>query len=302
MPDIIGVQFAKAGKIYHFIAPEEALPAGTPVIVETSRGLEYATVRLSRKHVAEEDLAAPLKEIIRPADAQDHQTHLDNLRKAEEAQVICLEKIQNHGLDMKLTGAEYTFDRSKIIFYFTADGRVDFRALVKDLAAVFHTRIELRQIGVRDEAKQIGGIGICGYPLCCKRYMGEFTPVSIKMAKNQRLSLNPSNISGACGRLLCCLNYENDLYVERKKEEEKARRQAPKDPEGAKMEASNASKNDQATQIIIEEAGEPPKRSHARRPSSAKSGRRSSKGEGANRPKRRQGKKPPKAKKPRHDS
>lgn len=295
MPYVIGVQFRESGKIYHFIAPEVELPPGSPVIVETSRGLEYATVRLGRKFIADEELAAPLKEIIRPADEQDQEIHEDNLRKAEEAHAICAEKIDKHGLDMKLTGVEYTFDNSKIIFYFTSDGRVDFRALVKDLASVFHTRIELRQIGVRDEAKQIGGIGICGYPLCCKRFMGDFSPVSIKMAKNQRLSLNPSNISGACGRLLCCLNYENEAYVERNREEAAARRKASQKTSENKEETPKSAE-DKSTEIIIEELGQ--------EDSSQPVSRRSPKGKKNRHPRKdsgrkpsRQGKRPPRSKK-----
>lgn len=306
MPYIIGVQFRHSSKTYHFVAPEEDLCPGTYVIAETSRGLEYGKVSMGRRFIAEEDVHTPLKDIIRAATDQDRLTHENNLRKAEEAQAICLEKVSHHGLEMKVTGVEYTFDNSKIIFYFTADGRVDFRALVKDLAAIFHTRIELRQIGVRDEAKQIGGIGICGYPLCCKRYMGDFSPVSIKMAKNQKLSLNPSNISGSCGRLLCCLNYENDLYVERQREEAKARRKASQETQAQEIAKPEPDTTDEKeTQIIIEEIGQPPAPTPTpttRQPSSPKHHRKPQRGDSTSRGKRRQSKRPPRPHKDRHEA
>lgn len=243
MPTIIGVQFRQAGKIY-FFSPNNLDPvAGAHVIVETSRGIEYATVKQSRREVSEDDIVTPLKEIIRIATPEDDAIHEANLRKAEEAKRICHEKIHEHALEMKLIDVEYTFDNNKIIFYFTADGRVDFRDLVKDLAGIFHTRIELRQIGVRDEAKIVGGVGICGLPLCCHRFIGEFSPVSIKMAKEQNLSLNPGKISGCCGRLLCCLNYENDHYVEANRLNAQAQKAKQRQAEEASEE----------TLIILEE-------------------------------------------------
>ncbi len=214
MPQIIGVQFQRAGKIYYFDSADQQIETDTYVIVETARGIEYARVALATHWIPEEDLEASLKDIIRVATEEDAQTYEDNLEAAKDAYKICQEKIQLCELDMKLVNVEYTFDRAKVIFNFTADERVDFRELIKELAAVFHTRIELRQIGVRDEAKIVGGVGICGQPLCCHRFLTDFSPVSIKMAKEQSLSLNPTKISGCCGRLLCCLNYENEHYVE----------------------------------------------------------------------------------------
>lgn len=231
MPEIIGVQFQNAGKIYDFDSLGEQIESGEYVIVETGRGMEYARVALGTHWLPEEDLKEPLKPILRRATAEDAATYADNLEAAKEAYRICQEKIAYCHLDMKLVNVEYTFDRAKVIFNFTADERVDFRELIKELAAVFHTRIELRQIGVRDEAKIIGGVGICGQPLCCHRFLNEFSPVSIKMAKEQNLSLNPTKISGCCGRLLCCLNYENEHYVEsnrRAKEEARAARASAK--------------------------------------------------------------------------
>ena len=214
MPEIIGVQFQTAGKIYYFDSCGQQIETDDHVIVETARGVEYARVSLATHWLSEEDIKEPLKPIIRVADDEDRAVYEENLEAAKEAYSICQEKIAYCGLDMKLVNVEYTFDRAKVIFNFTADERVDFRELIKELAAVFHTRIELRQIGVRDEAKIIGGIGICGEPLCCHRFLTDFSPVSIKMAKEQNLSLNPTKISGCCGRLLCCLNYENEHYVE----------------------------------------------------------------------------------------
>lgn len=229
MPEIIGVQFQNAGKIYYFDSCGEKLDTGDHVIVETARGVEYARVSLATHWLPDEDIHEPLTPIIRVATEDDRAVYEENLKAAREAYVICQEKIAYCGLDMKLVNVEYTFDCAKVIFNFTADERVDFRELIKELAAVFHTRIELRQIGVRDEAKIIGGCGICGEPLCCHRFLTDFSPVSIKMAKEQNLSLNPTKISGCCGRLLCCLNYENEHYVEsnrRAKEEARAAREA----------------------------------------------------------------------------
>lgn len=212
MVDIIGVRFKPTGKTYYFNPLGFDIKEGSNVIVETSRGVEYGNVVIGRKQMSESSIVKPLKGIIRPANADDDRRREEVRAKEKEAFGICLEKIKSHGLEMKLIEAEYTFDGSKLLFYFTADGRVDFRDLVKDLATVFKTRIELRQIGVRDESKTIGSIGVCGRNLCCSQFLDEFVPVSIKMAKEQGLSLNPSKISGACGRLMCCLNYEQDMY------------------------------------------------------------------------------------------
>ncbi|WP_188207381.1 PSP1 domain-containing protein [Alkalibacillus aidingensis] len=218
MLEVIGVRFKKAGKIYYFDPGDDQLTTEDYVIVETVRGVEFGKVVIPNKQVDEEDVVLPLKKVIRIADEKDKLTVSENNELTEEAFDVCVEKIGEHQLDMNLVDAEYTFDRNKIIFYFTADGRVDFRHLVKDLAAVFKTRIELRQIGVRDEAKMLGGIGPCGRMLCCSTFLGDFEPVSIKMAKDQNLSLNPAKISGLCGRLMCCLKYENDMYEEAKQE------------------------------------------------------------------------------------
>lgn len=214
MVKVVGVKFKSAGKVYYFDPDEHELSLGQHVIVETARGMEYGTVSLEPSEVNESELVAPLKKIIRIANEEDDIRHEENTKKKEKALKLCQEKIDKHGLVMKLIDVEYTFDNSKVIFYFTADGRVDFRELVKDLAVVFKMRIELRQIGVRDEAKMMGGIGACGRSLCCNSWLAEFEPVSIKMAKVQNLSLNPSKISGICGRLMCCLKYENDTYME----------------------------------------------------------------------------------------
>ncbi|GEN31259.1 cell fate regulator YaaT (PSP1 superfamily) [Cerasibacillus quisquiliarum] len=218
MLEVIGVRFKKAGKIYYFDPNGFAMELYDYVIVETVRGIEYGQVVLIDKKVDEEDVVLPLKKVIRIADEQDQLTVERNEQYAQDALEICEEKIDKHELEMKLIEVDYTFDRNKIIFYFTADGRIDFRNLVKDLAAQFKTRIELRQIGVRDEAKMLGGIGPCGRMLCCSTFLGDFEPVSIKMAKDQNLSLNPSKISGLCGRLMCCLKYENDQYEEAKRD------------------------------------------------------------------------------------
>ncbi|WP_017754900.1 PSP1 domain-containing protein [Calidifontibacillus oryziterrae] len=212
MYEVVGVRFKKAGKIYYFDPGDFKISEGTYVIVETVRGVEFGKVVISSKKVDENDIVLPLKKVLRLADENDIVNVEENRKEAKQAYELCNEKVIEHGLDMKLVDVEYTFDRNKIIFYFTADGRVDFRELVKDLAAIFRTRIELRQIGVRDEAKMLGGIGPCGRMLCCSTFLGDFDPVSIKMAKDQNLSLNPAKISGLCGRLMCCLKYENDDY------------------------------------------------------------------------------------------
>lgn len=212
MVTIVGIRFKRTGKIYYFSPGEYDLAKGDHAIVETARGIEYGEVVIPRQEVEEGKIVSPLKTVIRKATEADTRKVEENHRKEKEAFVICEKKIAARKLDMHLVNVEYTFDVGKIIFYFTADGRIDFRELVKDLAAVFRTRIELRQIGVRDEAKMLGGIGCCGRPLCCATFLGDFEPVSIKMAKEQNLSLNPTKISGICGRLLCCLKYESDLY------------------------------------------------------------------------------------------
>ncbi len=212
MKEVIGVRFRENGKIYFFDPLNYKIDPGRFVIVETARGVEYGKVVLGRREIDEEKMSATLKPIIRIADEKDTAQYEANKEKSKKAFDICLEKIKKHGLQMKLIDAEYTFDDNKVLFYFTADGRVDFRELVKDLAAVFKTRIELRQIGVRDETKIVGGIGICGRELCCHKHLSEFVPVSIKMAKEQNLSLNPTKISGVCGRLMCCLKHEQDTY------------------------------------------------------------------------------------------
>ncbi|QDP38807.1 PSP1 domain-containing protein [Radiobacillus deserti] len=218
MVEVIGVRFKKAGKIYYFDPSDFTITKDDYVIVETVRGIEFGKVVISNKQVDEEDVVLPLKKVIRIATDKDKITVAENQENAQEAYRVCQEKIIQHDLDMNLVEVEYTFDRNKVIFYFTADGRVDFRDLVKDLAAIFKTRIELRQIGVRDEAKLLGGIGPCGRMLCCSTFLGDFEPVSIKMAKDQNLSLNPAKISGLCGRLMCCLKYENDDYESAKKQ------------------------------------------------------------------------------------
>ena len=217
MVKVAGVKFKTAGKIYYFDPEELEVQLGDSVIVETARGMEFGMVAMEITEVDESEVVTPLKRIIRIADEKDHLQHEENLKKKKWAMDLCQEKIDKHGLVMKLIDVEYTFDNSKIVFYFTADGRVDFRELVKDLAGVFKMRIELRQIGVRDEAKMLGGIGSCGRDLCCHSWLSDFQPVSIKMAKVQNLSLNPSKISGICGRLMCCLKYENDIYMEFRK-------------------------------------------------------------------------------------
>lgn len=214
MIKVVGVRFKKAGKIYYFGPNELNINKGDYVVVETARGVEFGECVIGIKEIKEEDVIPPLKSVLRIADENDIAKHKENKDKEEEALNICISKIEEHGLKMKLIDVEYTFDNNKVIFYFTADGRVDFRELVKDLATIFKTRIELRQIGVRDETKMQGGIGICGRNLCCNKFLSDFQPVSIKMAKDQSLSLNPIKISGICGRLMCCLKYEEDVYVE----------------------------------------------------------------------------------------
>ncbi len=212
MTEIIGVRFKNAGKTYFFSPGGQKLSPGDRVIVETARGIECGSVAIPNRLIDDGQIIAPLKGIIRRADEQDLQVVEENARKEKEAFRICQQRIAARGLEMHLVDVEYTFDGNKILFYFTADGRVDFRELVKDLAGVFRTRIELRQIGVRDESKMLGGLGICGRPFCCSTFLGDFQPVSIKMAKEQNLSLNPTKISGTCGRLMCCLKYEQAAY------------------------------------------------------------------------------------------
>ncbi|MGI5848841.1 MAG: PSP1 domain-containing protein [Christensenellales bacterium] len=214
MEKVIGVRFKRVGKVYYFLPGKIQFNEGDHAIVETARGTEYGEVVIPDKEVDEKDLVAPLKQVVRRANSKDDKKMKDNKRKEKEAFEICEKKILSHSLQMKLVDVEYTFDNSKIVFYFTADGRVDFRELVKDLAGMFKTRIELRQIGVRDEAKMLGGLGPCGRPCCCSCFLGDFNPVSIKMAKEQNLSLSPTKISGLCGRLMCCLNYEHEHYRE----------------------------------------------------------------------------------------
>ncbi|MBQ7573866.1 MAG: stage 0 sporulation family protein [Clostridia bacterium] len=230
MAEVIGVRFKANGKTYYFNPKKLDIKKGDNVIVETSRGLEYGNVVQGRKNVPEKELVKSLKDVVRVATPDDDKTYKRNKEKEKEAYNICLEKIKENNLVMKLVEVEYTFDQSKILFYFTADGRVDFRKLVKDLALIFKTRIELRQIGVRDESKAMGSIGICGRSLCCSQFLDEFAPVSIKMAKEQNLSLNPAKISGACGRLMCCLKYEQEMY-------EELNRKTPKN--GAKVKTPN---------------------------------------------------------------
>lgn len=217
MVEIVGVGFMKSGKTYYFDPEGEKFDLGDMVVVETARGLELGHILIENKKIDESELVAELKPITRKATEHDLQTYRDNLEKREPAMKICAEKIKKHKLEMKLVDAEYMIDDSKLVFYFSADGRVDFRDLAKDLASHFKIRIELRQIGVRDETKMLGGIGICGRPLCCSKWLHDFQPVSIKMAKQQNLSLNPSKISGTCGRLMCCLNFENETYTELRK-------------------------------------------------------------------------------------
>ncbi|MFA9422780.1 MAG: stage 0 sporulation family protein [Sedimentibacter sp.] len=214
MIKVVGVRFKKAGKIYYFDPDKKWIKDGDNVIVETIRGIEFGLVVVGPKLVREEDIVQPLKKVLRLATEEDIKCNNENKEKEQQAFDLCSKKIIEHELEMKLVDIEYTFDNNKVIFYFTADGRIDFRELVKDLASIFRTRIELRQIGVRDEAKMIGGLGPCGRTMCCSTFLGEFYPVSIKMAKEQKLSLNPAKISGICSRLMCCLNYEHQVYEE----------------------------------------------------------------------------------------
>ena len=214
MTTIIGIRFRNSGKTYYFDPGEYTLAKGDMAVVETARGPECGEVVLPNREVPDNTVVKPLKAVIRPATEEDRQRIAQNAEKEQSAMRVCQDKIRSHDLDMKLVDVEYAFDGSKILFYFTADGRVDFRGLVKDLASVFRTRIELRQIGVRDEAKMLGGLGICGRPFCCAQFLSDFQPVSIKMAKEQGLSLNPTKISGSCGRLMCCLKYEQNTYDE----------------------------------------------------------------------------------------
>ena len=217
MIKVVGVRFKKAGKIYYFDPADMNIQKDTYVVVETARGIEFGECVIGIKEINENDIVSPLKSVLRIATNEDIEKHFKNKDKEKDAFDICLKKIQEHGLTMKLIDVEYTFDNNKVIFYFTADGRVDFRDLVKDLATIFKTRIELRHIGVRDEAKMLGGLGPCGRPMCCSSFLGDFASVSIKMAKEQNLSLNPTKISGICGRLMCCLNYEQSTYEDIRK-------------------------------------------------------------------------------------
>ena len=254
MVEVVGVKFKDAGKVYYFGPGGVQVERGDHVIVETARGLEYGTVSMGNRQVPEEEIVSPLKEIVRQATEADAQKHQQNLDKRDRAMRLCQEKIDAHGLEMKLVDVEYTFDNSKVVFYFTADGRVDFRELVKDLAAVFRMRIELRQIGVRDEAKMLGGVGNCGRGLCCHTWLRDFEPVSIKMAKVQNLSLNPTKISGICGRLMCCLKYENDLYAKLKKGMPNTGERV-KTPDGkAIVVDTNILESTVKTRLILEEA------------------------------------------------
>lgn len=255
MTKVIGVRFRQAGRVYNFSPGKNHVKRGDRVIVETARGIEFGTVVSGVREVKDETVNQPLKSVIRIATEEDKRTEEKNREKEKEAFRICREKIRKHELDMKLIHAEYTFDGNKILFYFTADGRVDFRELVKDLAAVFRTRIELRQIGVRDETKIRGGIGICGRPLCCHTYLSEFAPVSIKMAKEQNLSLNPTKISGVCGRLMCCLTNEEETY-----EDLNSRLPAIGDtvttPEGLKGEVQSVSVLRQLVRVVVSLEGD----------------------------------------------
>jgi cell fate regulator YaaT (PSP1 superfamily) len=217
MIKVVGIRFKKAGKIYYFDPNGLSIKKGDFAVVETARGIEFGECVIGIKEIFESDIVAPLKSVLRVAEEEDINKHKDNKLKEKDALEICLKKIEEHALNMKLIDVEYTFDNNKVIFYFTADGRVDFRELVKDLATIFKTRIELRQIGVRDEAKMLGGLGPCGRSLCCSTFLGDFASVSIKMAKEQNLSLNPTKISGICGRLMCCLNYEQSTYEDIRK-------------------------------------------------------------------------------------
>lgn len=261
MIKVAGVRFKTAGKMYYFDPEQLELKKGDHVIVETARGMEYGTLVEDVKDVEDKEVVQPLKKIIRLADEKDQAQYEENLRKKTKAMQMCQEKINKHKLEMKLIDVEYTFDNSKVIFYFTADGRVDFRELVKDLAGVFKMRIELRQIGVRDEAKMVGGIGTCGKALCCHSWLPEFEPVSIKMAKVQGLSLNPTKISGICGRLMCCLKFENDIYYELRKGMPDHNERI-KTPDGmAVVVDTNILENKIKTRLVLEErSGDKPEK------------------------------------------
>ena len=251
MKNVIGVRFRTAGKVYYFDPKELDFKRNEHVIVETARGVEYGTVVMPNTDVEDDKVIQPLKPVIRKATEEDAVTEEKNREKEKNAYKICLEKIHKHQLEMKLIDAEYTFDNNKVLFYFTADGRIDFRELVKDLAAVFKTRIELRQIGVRDETKILGGIGMCGRPLCCHTYLSDFVPVSIKMAKEQNLSLNPTKISGICGRLMCCLKNEEDTYEELNKKLPNVGDNVTTD-DGFKGEVASVNVLRQLVKVIIE--------------------------------------------------
>ena len=251
MIKIIGVRFRNVGKVYYFDPNSLSIKVGDHVIVETARGVEYGLVVLGPKDVEDSKVVQPLKEVLRIATPKDDAKEESNRKKEKEAFQICQKKIQSHNLDMKLIDAEYTFDNNKVLFYFTADGRIDFRELVKDLAAVFKTRIELRQIGIRDETKILVGIGICGRPLCCHTFLSEFAPVSIKMAKEQNLSLNPTKISGVCGRLMCCLKNEQETY-EYLNKKLPGTGERVSTPEGLKGEVTNVSVLRQTVKVLVE--------------------------------------------------
>lgn len=251
MIKIIGVRFRNVGKVYYFNPNSLSIKVGNHVIVETARGVEYGLVVLGPKDVEDSKVIQPLKEVLRIATPKDDAKEESNRKKEKEAFQICQKKIQTHNLDMKLIDAEYTFDNNKVLFYFTADGRIDFRELVKDLAAVFKTRIELRQIGVRDETKILGGIGICGRSLCCHTFLSEFAPVSIKMAKEQNLSLNPTKISGVCGRLMCCLKNEQETY-EYLNKKLPGNGERVSTPEGLKGEVTSVSVLRQTVKVLVE--------------------------------------------------
>lgn len=251
MTKIIGVRFRNVGKVYYFNPKSLNIKVGDHVIVETTRGVEYGFVVLGPKEIEDSKVVQPLKEVLRIATPKDNEKEENNRKKEKDAFQICQKKIQAHNLDMKLIDAEYTFDNNKVLFYFTADGRIDFRELVKDLAAIFKTRIELRQIGVRDETKILGGIGICGRPLCCHTFLSEFAPVSIKMAKEQNLSLNPTKISGVCGRLMCCLKNEQETY-EHLNRKLPATGEAVITPEGLKGEVNSTSVLRQTVKVLVE--------------------------------------------------
>ena len=255
MVKVIGVRFRNAGKVYYFAPGKLKICQGDHVVVETARGVEYGYVVLGVKEVEEDKIIQPLKPVMRVATPEDDEKAMKNREKEKEAYRICLEKIRKHELDMKLIDAEYTFDNNKVLFYFTADGRIDFRELVKDLAAVFKTRIELRQIGVRDETKILGGIGICGRPLCCHSYLADFVPVSIKMAKEQNLSLNPTKISGVCGRLMCCLKHEEETYEELNRKLPNVGDQVTT-KDGQKGEVQNVNILRQLVKVLIENGDE----------------------------------------------